>query len=169
MTTILGAFTKDIPRFAFTFGATAAVFHLILCVFRRLGKYRGRKWFARMTDKAVCLIAAFIATIPLAIGLEARELNVLKMLFFPMAFRCICDMLLAKKIVPKFVFGDVLAYMCATYFMTYCGNFETHSCPPGIQKMADNYSKQTKFEMRTLLASSLTQRRDLAEKYKIIY
>ena len=169
MTKIHSAFVKDIPRFALTFGATAVVFHLILCVFKRLGKRKGQKWFLKMTDKKVCTIAAFFATLPLAIGLQPNEINVLKMLFFPMMFRCIFDTLLAQQIVLKLEFGSVLAYMLVTFIAAYTGGLETHSCPDSMTKMMKNYSKLDRYEQRSIYAVSLTNKRDLGYKYNLTH
>ena len=88
---ILGAFSSDIPRFATIFGIAAALFHLILCVFKRFGKRQSSNWLFKMRNQQVCFFAAFFAALPLALGLQPREVNVLKMLFFPMLFRCMCD------------------------------------------------------------------------------
>ena len=47
---IIKAFQYDIPRFGATLGASSALFHLLLCTMRRIGKRKVKKWMLNMSD-----------------------------------------------------------------------------------------------------------------------
>ena len=118
-----------------------------------------------MTDQMASLIAAFISTLPLVVGLQPGELNLLKLLFFPLAFRCLSDKLMEIGLVPQFKHGDIFFYMLCGVFCSYSYMVEHSSCPSGIYKMVDNYAKMTPFENRTYRLASMKTKADVATKY----
>ena len=122
-----------------------------------------------MTDQMACLIAAFTSVLPLAVGLQPGEQNLLKLLFFPLAFRCLCDKLMETGLVPKFKHGDILFYMLCGVFCSYTYMIEHSSCPGGMYRMVDNYAKLDLTESRTWRLASTKTRADLATKYNLGY
>lgn len=161
---LMGAFRYEIPRFGATFGATAALFHLLLCVLRRLRK-KGHKYFMNMTDQLACMIAAFISVLPLIVGLQQSELNLVKLLFFPLVFRCLCDKMMEIGMVTPFKHSDILAYMFTGFFVSYTYMVEHASCPKSTFKLIDTYSRMNVFENRTYNTASTLKQIANAQKY----
>ena len=116
-----------VPKFGATFGFAGAFFHLTICCLRRLGKRSGQKWFLNMSERKACFIAACACALPIVFGLQKSELNLAKLVFFPLAWRCISNKLLEVGFVPKFKGGDVLAYMLVGFVVTYAYMLESSS------------------------------------------
>ena len=79
----------DILRFGGTLGAVSALFHLLLCLIERLTK--DTDWTEHQKKRISFFVAGFASSIPLAVGLQPGELSLLKLLFFPLAYRCLCN------------------------------------------------------------------------------
>ena len=53
-------------------------------------------------------------------GMEDKEQNLFKLLFFPLAARCFVDLLLKKGYLPRLEkHGDIVGYMLAAYVIGY--------------------------------------------------
>ena len=72
-----------------------------------------------------------------------------KLLFFPLTWRCFSDILIEIGLVPKFVGGDILAYMLVCLFCPYSYMIEMQSCPPAIKSMIFHYCDEKFGETRT--------------------
>lgn len=59
------------------------------------------------------IIAAVISIVPLLTGLQPNEQNLLKLIFYPLAFRCLFDKIVEKGWITPFKHGDILAYVLA--------------------------------------------------------
>ena len=129
----------EIPRFGSTFGIVGALFHIAICLLRRLGKRQGKKWPYQLSEKQSYMMAAFLSTIPLTFGLQANELNLAKLMFFPLAFRCVCDKLLEIGVLPKLQAGDIISYMLVCFAVTFAYILEGHSVNHSVHKMIDSY------------------------------
>ena len=82
----------DIPRFGGTLGVASALFHLILCLMERLTKDIKCEEYQR---KCISFfVAGFVSSLILTIGLLPGELSLLKLFFYPLAYRCLCNTLL---------------------------------------------------------------------------
>ena len=99
-----------------------------------------------MTEKSACLLAAIVCVLPLALGLHKNEKNLVKLIFFPLAFRCLTDLMLDVGLIPKFKHGDILGYMLTSFFVSYAYAVEKHSCPPSVTKMVFQYAKDQERE-----------------------
>ena len=155
----------DVPRFGVTFGLAAALFHLAICLLRRLGKRSGTKWPLKMSDVQAYFVAAFACSFPIVFGLQKNELSLVKLVFFPLAFRCITDKLLEAGILPKFVGGDILGYMLVCCFCPYSYMLEYHSCPPAISRMIFTYCDENAWESRSYNILRSVNRVKIASRY----
>ena len=138
----------DVPRFGAIFGSVAAIFHLTLCFLRRSGKRSGQKWPAKMTDKMASFLAAFLCTLPMVLGLDSTETTLVKLVFYPLAWRCFYSKLIEVGLLPTFKHGDVLGYMLACFLVPYTYTMEPRSCSPPIHKMVLHYSRDPRWENR---------------------
>ena len=136
----------DVPRFGAVFGSMAAIFHLTLCFFRRLGKRQGRKWPNKMSERSASLLAAIICTLPIAIGLRKSEMSLIKLIFFPLAWRCLCDTLIEIGLLPHFKHGEILGYMISSCLIPYSYMLERYSCPHPVMKMVKTYCRDPERE-----------------------
>ena len=125
----------EVPRFGAIFGSAAAIFHLALCFLRRWGKRQARTWPKGLTEKSACLLAALVCVLPIGLGLHNNEKNLVKLIFFPLAFRCLTNMLIEMGLLPTGKHGDILGYMLSCYAVVYSYVQERHSCPPSVAKM----------------------------------
>ena len=125
----------EVPRFGAIFGSAAAIFHLALCFLRRCGKRQARTWPKGLTEKSACLLAALVCVLPIALGLQKNEKNLVKLIFFPLAFRCLSNLLMEVGLVPTFKHGDILGYMFSCYAVVYSYVLERHSSSPAVSKM----------------------------------
>ena len=116
-----------------------------------------------------CLLAAFISTMPLVIGLQSGEQNLLKLLFFPLAFRCLCNKIMEIGLVSQFKHGDIVFYMLCGVFCSYTYMIEHDSCPNGIYRMVDGYAKMSRFEKRTYGLASMKIKAEITTKSKMTY
>ena len=115
----------DIPRFGATFGLASALYHFTICYFKRLKKKYSR---AEVSERMAIFIAAMIGSLPLSFGLQKNEINLVKLLFYPLLARCVCDKLLEIGLIPKIERGgDVLAYMLACFPIPYTFVLEIHN------------------------------------------
>ena len=89
MKKLFDVFKDDIPRFGGTLGMVSALFHFMVCIMNRLTK--DKKWTEKQKSRITFFVAAFISSIPLVVGLQPGELSLLKLLFYPLAYRCVCN------------------------------------------------------------------------------
>ena len=87
----------------------------------------------KLTEKTMCMLAAFISGLFLSFQVQKGEKNLLKLLFYPLAFRCLCDKLLDIGFVSKFKHGDILVYMVFGFFCAFSTLVEWNSCPDGLR------------------------------------
>ena len=67
--------------------------------------------------------------------------------------------------VPKFVGGDILAYMVAGFYCSYSYMIELHSCPPTMQKPIYYYCAEQREDTRAYTILRGVNRVGIAEKY----
>ena len=73
-------------------------------------------------------------------------MNLVKLIFIPLAWRCLCDKLMAVGLLPKFWGGEVLAYMICCWFVPLTYLMEKRSCVPAVNKLVNNYSRDPYYE-----------------------
>ena len=84
LTKILEAFTSIAPRFGVAVGLASVAFNLTMCLLRRL-RNRGK---IKISKPLCALLSGLAFAMPLAYGLDKTELQILKLLLYPLAFRC---------------------------------------------------------------------------------
>lgn len=109
----------EILRFGITTGATATIFHAVLCFLRRMGKRKGFRYALNMSRRLAIILASLFSAMPLLCGLQANELNLIKLIFYPLAFRCIFDKAIEQGWVVPFKHGDILAYVMMNVFVAF--------------------------------------------------
>lgn len=72
-----------------------------------------------MGRRLAVIIAAMASAIPIVQGLQDNEQNLVKLLFYPLAFRCLFDKLFEKGWLRKFKHGDIIGYVIANIFITF--------------------------------------------------
>ena len=115
-----------------------------------------------MTAKSACFVAAFISSAPIIVGLENSEMNLLKLLFYPLMWRCLCDKLIEVGLIPRLPGGDILGYMIACTPIPYAYMLERHSNIPSVQKIVDQYSQANFLENRTYRFAQISTRQNIA-------
>ena len=132
----------EVPRFGAIFGSAAALFHLALCFFRRWGKSQARVWPKGLTERSASFLAALVCVLPL-VGLQKNESNIVKLIFFPLAFRCLCNTLIEVGLIPAFKHGDILGYMIGSFVVPFAYQLERISTPAAVYKMVHTYARDT--------------------------
>ena len=128
-----------VPRFGLIIGSVSFLFYLLMC-FHHRGK------FLKNRRGQAIFVAAMISALPI-IGLKKNELGLVKLLFFPVAWRCFCQIMLKKKIVPSISrHGDILTYMALSWIIGMCMVFEAYSSP--LNKAVSTYATFTPVFMR---------------------
>jgi hypothetical protein len=59
------------------------------------------------------MIAAIASVVPILTGLQPNEQNLIKLIFYPLAFRCLFDKIVELGWITPFKHGDILAYVLA--------------------------------------------------------
>jgi hypothetical protein len=159
------AIPLKIPLFGLCIGLMSISFHLTMCILRRMGNARSQKRNDQGKDsdgkayaigsvginqKQAAFIAGLISALPLAIGLDDKEQNLLKLFIFPLAIRCICDKMFEIGWLPKVKYGSIIGYMLASTIISYGFTIERHSQPASMYRMVDSYAKLTDVEDRFL-------------------
>ena len=106
-----------------------------MCLLRRIKKQLKLK----ISKQNVAFVSAIAGTLPLIIGLQSQEIRLLKLILFPLAFRCLTEKLLAQGIIPSVKGGTIISYMLACYALSYCYVLETRS-GSSVQSMIDQIS-----------------------------
>ena len=88
--------------------------------------------------------------IPLIVGMNPKEMNLIKLFMFPLVSRCVVDKMLELGYLPTLPYGSVLSYMIVCFIVTYGYLVERHSLAPSMYKMVDSYAKLTDVEQRFL-------------------
>lgn len=110
----------EIPRFGLVVGLISSVFMMVMCAIKRNLKSRvKRKW--------AMLLAAFLSALPVVIGMNDKEQNLLKLLLYPLLWRCVFTKLFEMKWLPTFKHGDILAYVISTFYFGHVSVFEVYS------------------------------------------
>lgn len=86
---VLRSSLHEIGRFGLVTALTATTFHSVLCLLRRLGKSNGHKYVFNLGRRIAIVLAAMASSVPLYVGLQPNEQNLIKLIFFPLAFRCV--------------------------------------------------------------------------------
>ena len=89
----------------------------------------------------------------------------MKLFFFPLAYRCLCDKLLEKGWLPKFKHGDILGYMLASGCIGFVWSMEKYSDSPAMKKAVDLYTRENRWEQRVHWNQSTVRRIRINEKY----
>ena len=116
---VLNRSKKEIIRFGLTIGLTAMTFHAVICLLRRLGKKKGKKFAFNISRRLAIIIAAIASAVPLFYGLLPNEQNLIKLIFYPLAFRCAFDKIVELGWIVPFKHGDILAYVLASVFVAF--------------------------------------------------
>ena len=124
----------EVPKFGVTLGVTAAGYHLTMCLLKKMNKLTKDRRYKDLTKKSMCTMAAFISGLFLSANLANGEKNLLKLLFYPLAFRCLSDKLLDIGLVPQFKHGDIVVYMIFGFFFAFSTLIEWNSCPDNLRK-----------------------------------
>ena len=121
-----------VPRVGLVLGSVSATFYILMCMHRR-GK------FLKSKRGQAIFLAAMISAIPL-MGLRKNEQSLLKLLIYPVAWRCFCTTLLENQIIPTINrHGDILAYVALSSVIGYCMVFEAWSSP--MNKAVTTYAQ----------------------------
>lgn len=156
---------KEIFRFGLTIGLTAMTFHAVICLLRRLGKKKGVRFAYNISRKLAIIIAAVASAVPMFFGLMPNEQNLIKLIFYPLAFRCVFDKTVESGWIVPFKHGDILAYVVASIFVAFTYTQERQSCPPSLFSMIEIYSQMGPPEFRAQAAMKTAWRAKLAESY----
>ena len=113
-------------------------------------------------------MAAFFSSIALVIGLQPGEISLLKLLFYPLAFRCLCHKVLEIGLVKERKHGDILVYMIVAFFCGYTYSIEMGSCPKNFYKIIDGYAKLDAYEKSGWGVASSRVKAENAVKYKLL-
>ena len=74
-----------------------------------------------------------VSVIPLFLGLNEKEKNLMKLFFFPLAFRCFSNKTIEIGLVPRPRHGDILAYGIFAFLIPFTTLIEWNSCPDGLR------------------------------------
>ena len=145
------------------------MFHLLLCIMKQLRRRKkGQRWFLNMSDEMACMIAAFGSGTVLAAGLQPGEMNLLKLFFIPLAWRCFCDKMMDIGLIPRFKHGDILVYMIIGFFCSFSTLVEWNSCPDPMRKTIQHtFCRMQPFESRSFSVANTMYRARKGEKYQI--
>ena len=99
------------------------------------------------------------------LGLENSEMNLVKLIFYPLAWRCICDKSMEVGLIPKFWGGEVLAYMICCWSIPQTYLLEKKSCIPAVHKLVLNYSRDPKYENRIYDHAKMLNNVSIYERY----
>ena len=167
---VIAALKGDIPKFGVVLGVTAALYHLTICLMKRLKKLCQGKFSEALSEKTMCMIAALVSGLFLSSQLQNGEKNLMKLLFYPLAFRCLCDKILDVGLVSQVKHGDILVYMIFGFFCAFSTLIEWNSCPDGLrQTIQHSFTRMTYFECRSFSVANMAFRKDKALKYKFRY
>lgn len=120
-----------VPRFGLIIGSVSGIFYILMCLQHRAKILKNRRGQA-------IFLAAMISSLPM-MGLRKNEQGLVKLLFFPIAWRCFCQILLTKRIIPSFSrHGDIFTYMCLSWIIGWCMIFEGYSSP--LNKAVAHYA-----------------------------
>ena len=118
----------------------------------------------------MCMAAALVSGLFLSSQLQNGEKNLMKLLFYPLAFRCLCDKILDVGLVSQIRHGDILVYMIFGFFCAFSTLIEWNSCPDGLrQTIQHSFTRMTYFECRSFSVANMAFRKDKALKYKFSY
>ena len=165
VTKTIESFKYEIPRFGAAFGVAGALVQIVIWFLRRYAKKMGNKWPFKLSDKHAYFLAALLCSLPITFGLNAAELNLAKLLFFPLAWRCLSDKVLQKGLVPNVRHGDIIVYMLVCFFCSYTFMMEKSSCPPALHKMVKSYCLEDRFEGRSYNVSKMAIRAEIRNCY----
>ena len=102
--------TKSIPRFGLAIGLMSGVFQLVMCLLHKL-KRKHNKLLNWLKRPIAYLIAGLLSGLPMALIMNAKEQNIMKLFFFPLASRCVVDKLLERGYLPTMQrHGDIVGY-----------------------------------------------------------
>ena len=129
---------KEAPRFALGVGLLSAIFHAVMCSLTRLKHLSEKQILKRLLSNKFChMIAGMASAIPIVLIMNPQEQNLLKLFFFPLAFRCLVDKLLQLKLLPNLGtnFGSVISYMLVTTIIGFTYTFESFSLAPSMYRL----------------------------------
>ena len=107
-----------------------------------------------------------ISSLPIGLIKTKQEQNLIKLLCFPLAFRCLFDKLFEKKWLPYMgKHGGIIGYMLTASIIGVTFSFEKMSMAPSMDRMVRNYSHQAKPEDRAWFATMARTRTLIAERY----
>lgn len=137
---------KAAPKFGFVLGLMSALFHASMCLLERI---KHKIPLNKRTIKFFMLfISGAISSLPMSLMAEAQEQNLMKLFFFPLAFRCLFDKLFESGVIPTFKHGDILSYVLVNSLVSYVWTYEKYSNSPSLSKSIDQYTRVKQLEKR---------------------
>ena len=114
-------------------------------------------------------IAAMVSVIPLYFGLQDKEKNLMKLFFFPLAFRCLSNKTIEIGLIPRPNHGDILAYGIFVWFMGFGTLIEWNSCSASIkQNIQKEVFQMRPAEMRSYSIANTAFRAGRFDDYKFL-
>ena len=92
-------------------------------------------------------------------------MNLVKLIFYPLAWRCLCDKAVDVGLLPKFWGGEVLGYMICCWCIPYTYTLEKRACVPAVHKLVLNYSRDPYLENRLYHHVMAANYKGIYEKY----
>ena len=116
----------------------SAVFHFCICIFERIKERIPLS--PELAKFCVLFISGAISSLPMSL-LNSTEQNLLKLFFFPLAFRCFFDKMLELGFMPRLKGGDIISYVLASSVIGYVWTYEKYSDSLSMSKAVDMYTQ----------------------------
>ena len=126
-----------VPRFGLTCGLISVFFMLSMCALTRNE--------SKLSKKRKIFIAAMISALPALIGFSSQEIRLIKLMMFPLVFRCIGTKLFEKGFPQMKRHGGIVAYVLLTNIIAFSYVLEPLSNAAGMQKSIESYTMVTPF------------------------
>ena len=98
------------------------------------------------------------------IGLKSDEMKIVKLLFYPLAYRCICDKALEIGLVSPFKHGDIMFYMVSTTLWGYSYMLENRA-GSSVYNIVDGYTSFDYYWKRNYYFGGMKLRSDIAKRH----
>jgi len=156
----VGKNLMNFPKFGLAFGMMSALFNLTLCIAER---FKDKVALKPKTFKTVAfLIAGFISSLPINL-VSKQEQNLLRLFFYPLAWRCFYDKLKELGIVPKVKHASVLFYMIHALHIGYTYTYEKQSIG-SLNGAIDSYTQFSRHSNRIFWNISTASRISMNER-----
>lgn len=123
----------------------SSCYHISMCLIERI---KDKVPIKRKLLRAIILfISGCVSSIPLN-WLDNQEQSLLKLFFFPLAYRCLVDKLRMKGVIPDIKHGSVLGYVLSAGIIGFVWTMEKYSDSPAMKKAVDMYVRESHYEQR---------------------